>query len=119
MTWLYDSNLSTPKDQVRFETGDTIQLDPLLQDEEIEFVLSQNSNQVLRAAAECCEKISALFARQVDNNSGKTSAQASQRSKAYATLARRLRNRFIVSSVPSAGGTDGDLAFDKGMMDNT
>ncbi|HPT61615.1 MAG TPA: hypothetical protein PLN81_08480 [Bacillota bacterium] len=119
MTWSYDPNLTTPKDRVRFQIGDTIQTDQLLQDEEINFVLLQKGNDELRAAVECCEVIATKFARQADSTMGKTSVRASQRSKAYTDRAKQLRKRISSFAAPVAGGIESDPIFSVGMMDQS
>ena len=100
MTWSYSGNpASSTKDLVRFLIGDTsptaVPPDPvpsfvLVSDEEINAVLSYQSNPVYAAAA-ICDSLSAKFSVQVDRTIGATSVRSSQRADAYAKLATRLR----------------------------
>ncbi len=94
MAWTYNvAELATSQlFQVRFMIGDTIQTDPLLQDEEINLIIAEKGN-VRSAAVECCERISSAFARQTDYKLGPYSVNASDRSKRYEELAKKLRNK--------------------------
>ena len=94
MAWTYNvAELSTSQlFQVRFMIGDTIANDPLLQDEEINQLITEHGN-TRSAAAECCDRISATFARQADYDLGPHSVKASQRSKRYEELAKKLKSK--------------------------
>ena len=94
MAWTYNvAELSTSQlFQVRFMIGDTIESDPLLQDEEINLIIAEQGN-VRSAAVECCERISSAFARQTDYKLGPYSVNASDRSKRYEEFAKKLRNK--------------------------
>tara|TARA_R110000824_G_scaffold237140_1_gene425937 strand:- start:3298 stop:3732 length:435 start_codon:yes stop_codon:yes gene_type:complete len=96
MTWSYSvAGLATnKKDQVRLMIGDTTAADPLLQDEEIELYLLQNTDEVIPTAIECCEAIAAEFSRQADTTNGALSIKCSQRAKAYLILADRIRDKL-------------------------
>ena len=64
MTWTYTLALLSTSDlmQVRYLIGDTDSTEELLQDEEIEWVLTQIPN-IYLAAAECCLQIAMWFIR--------------------------------------------------------
>jgi hypothetical protein len=99
MTWSYSGNpASSSKDMVRFLIGDTVSTAQLMQDEEINAILTYQSNPIY-AAAYCADAMCAKFAREADLSIGATSISASQKSKAYCALADRLR--------ASGGSTDG------------
>jgi hypothetical protein len=103
MAWTYDPDITTDRDKVRLLIGDTITTDQQLQDGEIAFFLSEESN-VYRAAARACQSLAALYARKVDKAVGDLKISASQRQKAYAALAKDLWIKGGVSGIPSAGG---------------
>lgn len=117
MTWTYDSTLTATKDQVRLLVGDTDVNEPLLQDEEIAFLLTENGT-MRYAAVEAANAIAGLFARKADKEVGHLKLQASQKYKQYLALAVRLRRRAVVASVvPYAGGqTESDKDVNR---DNT
>lgn len=91
MTWTYNvSGLAASQMmQVRFATGDTISTDPQLQDEEINFALTQKPS-VLGAAAYCCRALATKLAREADTVDKDLRDSMSQRSRAYMLLANQL-----------------------------
>lgn len=92
MTWTYtQAPEDEPIDAVRLLVGDTDVADPLIQDEEIEFMLGlQEGNQYL-AAADIADVLSAKFTRSVSLSVEGLSAQFERRAIAFAELAVRLR----------------------------
>jgi hypothetical protein len=138
MTWSYSGDpASTDKDAVRFYVGDTEAEDPQIGDEEILFLLVDESGDLIRAAARTAEAIAAKYARQVDKSVGGLSLSAAVRQGHYLELAGQLRSTARTGSgsggglpVPYAGGisqTDKDAkasdpdrvppAFTKDMQD--
>lgn len=102
MAWSYSGDPSTSScDAVRFLIGDTVTSDPLLQNEEIEYMIAQHSN-IYLAAAFCCDAIEASFSRLADTEMGELSVKASQRAIAYAKLAAKLRKSAMGASKPHA-----------------
>jgi len=94
MAWSYSGDPSTsPKDEVRCLIGDTTEDDPLLQDEEIAYLLDQRGGFALAAAVSACEGIVAKLSREADLSSGATSISASQRRAHYASLLTQLQRR--------------------------
>lgn len=106
MTWSYSGNpAASLKDQVRFLLGDTNDKAPQIRDEEITYLLDQESHNALRAAARGAETLSALYARQADKKVGDMMLNSSVVGKGYATLAKSLwRTYFARSTAPYAGG---------------
>lgn len=110
MTWIYDPDQieTNAKDQVRFLVGDVVESEPLVQDEEIYFALSQHKQNIHMAAAMVCDSIAAQFSRLVDSTTGDLMDSYSQRAKAYAERAQRLReegrHKALVAAKPFAGG---------------
>lgn len=119
MAFNYDaSQLSTSQlYQVRFTIGDTDSTDPLLQDEEINFVLSQKTT-VLAASISCCESISAKYARMADYSLGPYSIKASQKAERYKQLAKELRvSNINANGLPLfTGPEENSSIFDIDMM---
>lgn len=106
MAWTYSGDpSSSPKDEVRFLIGDTIQADPLLQDEEINSVLAYEPNPLL-AAVICANTIAAKFARLADVTVGKTKIAYNQKAEAYFKLADKLEAQANgnLKPIPYAGG---------------
>jgi hypothetical protein len=90
VAWTYSGNpASSPKDEVRFLSGDTVATDPLVSDEEIAWAISKFTSTQIAAAA-CCNAIAAKFTRQCDTTNASLSISASQRAAAFLDLAKRL-----------------------------
>ena len=104
MAWTYTGDPSlNPKDAVRFAIGDTIKSDPLLQDEEINYVLSTNSS-IADAAYYACIGIVARFSRLADKAVGKVKISYSQKVTQYQKLADKLYMNAGIVVIPYAGG---------------
>ena len=81
---------SSGLDFVRSEIGDTVESDALLQDEEILSAIKRQPN-LYMAAAKCADKITALFARDVNVKGDDMAADAGERYLHYKELAASLR----------------------------
>lgn len=92
MAATYDSNLSTPKDLVRFYLGDTTTTSAMFQDEEIAAILAITSNPLL-AAAILAEGAAAKFSRAVSFAVEGLSFQNREKSENFRKLALMLRSR--------------------------
>jgi hypothetical protein len=92
MTWTYSGDpASSDLDQTRFLIGDTDTTDQLVNNEEVNWALSQFS--VFVAAAELCDAIAAKFSRKVDKAVGDLKISFSKMSEQYAKKGKQLRNR--------------------------
>lgn len=105
MTWQYlgvpgTTSAVARRDAVRLLVKDTVSTRPLIQDEELDFFLAENGNQVWGAAADACD---ALAAREAKSKSvGDLSL--SGMGESYNDLARRYRMRVASQAIPFAGG---------------
>lgn len=106
MAWSYSGNpTDSYRDQVRFLIGDTDDEAQLIQDEEIDWSLVENTS-VYLAAATVALSIAAQYARKVDFSVGKD-LQVSYKNQAnfYSKLAKDLSKRASFSfSTPYSGG---------------
>lgn len=125
MAWSYSGDpASSLKDRLRFEIGDVIAADPVISDEELNFCLAQNGNNVKRAKATAAEAIAARYAHEVNTKVGPLNFDLAQRAKEWAEKAQRFRREAAGAAAPSAGGiydSSGALSdpyFKKGMHDN-
>lgn len=93
MSWSYDfTKLATSKkDQVRFKCGDTDPDYAYIPDEVIEFLLTENNDNVLNAAIKAVESIIRTLASQVDYKIGPESVSASDRSKQFQAVLKDLK----------------------------
>ena len=105
MVWSYDSTAPGASDLswVRLRIGDTSSGSPMLQDEEIESLLSEEGNRHF-AAAIAAESIGATFARTADKSVGKLRISIAKASESYFNLANRLRSEADMRVAPYAGG---------------
>ena len=117
MAWTYNPALLATSSlfQVRFLIGDTDSSDPLLTDEEINFLLVKFVSADATAIASC-ENLSAKYARQVDTHLGPSTIRASQRTKHFAELAIRLTKQSSKLAIPSMSSDQHLPIFDKDMM---
>ena len=106
MAWSYSGDPSnSAKDTVRFLIGDTDNRDPLLQDAEITYFLSQHNNAPVNAAIRCCETIMAKFARLCDESVGQVHLSLSQKYKSFREMRDQLQQRLATGdATPYAGG---------------
>lgn len=123
MTWSYSGDPTTsPKDEVRFLLGDTDIDFPILQDEEINYLLANNNNTAINAAIAGCDAQLAHFAKLVTYTAGREKVAASDRLNAFKTLRRQLESQvYDNSAMPMGSPLDPALpeaSFDIGMMDN-
>lgn len=122
MAWTYTSNpADIPLDHVRFLIGDTDETEPLMQDEELNFLLSEHENTAL-AARKAGQIILGKLAREIDYTIGPESVKASQRFQQYR---RYLKDMGLTVSEDSgvpiwAGPTqqESNSVFGVGMHDN-
>ena len=96
MAWTYSFDLANdPTDEVHFLVGDTDVNDPLVQNEEIDYLLTlfpkQTGLPAWLAAAAAAEAISGRFARKMDTTIGSLHKAAQQQYEHYVALAAQLR----------------------------
>lgn len=111
MAWTYSgSPAGGDRDALRFVVGDTLESDPLLSDDELDWLLDQYGAAGAPAAA--FDHLAARFSRLADASIGPLQASYSQRAVAYAKRRDEARARSPLASgelVPYAGGiSEGD-----------
>lgn len=131
MSWTYSGNPSkSDRDAVRFWIGDTDENSQQLADEEIDYLLAQEST-AKGAAAEAAYALAAKYARLVTQSVGDLSISYGERQQHYRDLAARLSTDDLRGIVPYAGGIEvsdretreadttlTEPAFKMGLMDN-
>jgi len=104
MVWNYSGDPgSSDRDAIRFLIGDTDELDPLIQDEEIAWVLLENPD-VRLAGAVVLRALAAKLSRQGDKRVGEVSESASQMAEAFSARADELESQAMSLALPSFGG---------------
>lgn len=109
MTWTYNAASLSLSDmyKVRFLIGDTDSARQQLQDEEIEWVLEEQTV-VTYAAASCAEMLAAKYAFLVNTENSELRISAAARHKHYLDLAERLRAH--AGNLPGGDGSAVPLA---------
>lgn len=105
MTWSYlgapgTGDATARRDAVRFLIKDTDSSRQLVQDEEIDFLLSQNANNVWGAAADTCDKLAAREAQSKSVGDLSITGFGTM----YRDLGYSYRMRLGSQLVPFAGG---------------
>jgi hypothetical protein len=105
MAWSYNpADLATSKkDAVRYLVRDTNENDPLIEDEEITFTLSEEGQNIYRAAAQVCLTIAAELGRQLSLK-GKVALDAKEQHDNYMKLAAKYERKAATGAAPFAGG---------------
>lgn len=117
MSWSYspsDLNTTTASGRlntVRLLVGDTDSADPLAQNEEVLFALSQTGNNVYYAAVWICRTIAAKFSRMVTTTlDGALSANYSDKAKQYNQLAVQIEAQGKKTSGKALGISAGGIS---------
>jgi hypothetical protein len=123
MSWSYSGNpAASDLDAVRFLIGDVDETDAQLEDEELNFLRSECSDDTQRAAVLACDSLAALYARKTDKAVGPLKVSYSQVMTHYLQLAETLRNRYdTILAAPVNAGPDALLQppiFGIGFQDN-
>lgn len=102
MSWTYTvSAIATlPKDQVRFLVQDTDSTRPLVQDEEIDYALSKQSN-IYLASAMVADSIARKYALQPNTKTDIFTEDYQDASSNYIKLAKQLRKDSVMYSASS------------------
>lgn len=119
MAFTYDlSALSdNPVYQVRFRLGDTDENTASFQDEEIEYALSCNNNNVTLACIDCVEALLPRVAQQTEFSVGPYSEKRGAASYDYWTkLLADLKAKATVYSPPISMAPTGPAIFHYGML---
>ncbi len=112
MTWTYSGNPADSNlDAIRYYIGDTDTSDQLLNNEEINFELTENGSGLYRTASACLRKIVAR-GRFVDKSVDGLSVSASQRANQAMELANYYDRKATRSTVIYAGGMSESEARD-------
>lgn len=121
MSWSYDPKTlaDNPKDQIRLKVGDTIELEPLLEDEEILFYLAECNNDITRTAYKCVSIIIARICSAPDYTLGPYSESNANRLKAFCSIKNELADALTGYNAPLAKTPTTEPIFAYDMMSNT
>lgn len=112
MSWTYDvTTLQTSiKDQIRLYIGDTDPDNPMLQDEEIEFYISQNPDNVLKATLQCVNSVLSRLSAMPSYTLGPYSEDNSDRISSLETLKTEIEKQTFAAA-PFSKATTTDPLF--------
>jgi hypothetical protein len=118
MAWSYEPTQlqNSPKDQIRLLIGDTLDSDPLLQDEEIEYYITQCASDVNRAALSCLNVIITRICSTPDYSLGPYSESNGNRLKAFQSVKAELEAKVTGYNAPLAKAPTTGAIFSYDMM---
>lgn len=93
MTWTYDEALTTDRDKVRYLIGDTVAAEPYVSDEAIAWHLSEENNNLYRAAIGAVDGVLAVLARKVSKSISGFSLSADQKFAHYQQVRKLLQEK--------------------------
>lgn len=115
MAFSYSGDPATSQtDEVRYMVGDTDSDFPLLQDEEILFVLKKFNFSIYQTALFCCHRILMKVSSLVDGREGQVSSNSSQLQAHYKKRIEDLKKEFENINPPEAsyGGGNSEHYFE-------
>lgn len=107
MTWTYFISLETTKDQVRLLIGDTLEVDPQLQDEEIAWLISRHGTDPDSVAIAACDVLIAKYSRLVSTSQDGVSESHAERLENYQKVRASLVEASGSTAAPVFGGAVG------------
>lgn len=119
MTWGYSGDPTTDTlNEYRFYIGDTVESDPILSDEEINFILAKNVTHNYRMFR-LFEMAATVLSRQIKRSLGPQSEDPTKRVEYYQAQYERYKKAAEgLISYPTLGTLSSDKYFTEGMHDN-
>jgi hypothetical protein len=118
MSWNYSGNpASSPKDELRFIIGDTNQAEPIMQDEELDYLIAEygaNRNLLLYNTF---VRTATLFARDIKRSLGPQSEDPTERLKFFKEQANAYKSKLAIAGI-SVPTYQYPKAFRKGLHSN-
>lgn len=117
MSWSYSGNpASSELDALRFMLKDTIEDAPLLQDEEIQFIIDNYRSPNARLVVGYRQCAATLARKPIKRSLGPQSEDNSKRLQFYQDMADKYEDMLIYSGKPKDPEYQHDVVFEKGMM---
>ena len=101
--------ITTTRDKLRLELGDNDETAPLFYDEELDYFLDEESDDVLAARLRACEAAALKLARAYDFATDGQSYKRSQMADMYRTMAAQLREQGVTLASDPAGVSTVDV----------
>jgi len=118
MSWAYTGDpAGSKKDQCRFIIGDTNANEPLLQDEEIQYMIAEANNNESLLLYNLFSHVAILYAKDIKKSLGPQSEDPTERIKFFQAKAEYYRKRLAMSGL-SVPKYKYPKIFHKGMQSN-
>lgn len=118
MSFSYSGNpADSPLDECRFLLGDTNEAEPILQDEEIEYIIDQAGSNHDMLCYELFKRAATIFAHQIKRSLGPQSEDPTSRLEYFKEQAKEYKSKMSYSgiSIPKYGHPK---IFSIGMQNN-
>jgi len=84
MSWTYSGDpSSSDKDKIRFLIGDTDEFEPIMQDEEINYLIAEHGSNFNMLLYQAFSRVAILFARDIKKSLGPQSQDPTERLKFF------------------------------------
>ena len=118
MAWSYTGNpASNDIDRLRFLIGDTVESDPILQDEELQFLITEHGANEVSLRYNAFTTVATVFAREIKRSLGPQSEDPTERLKFFRDQAAFYRAKLTIAGV-SLPTYAYPKIFRKGMQSN-
>jgi len=97
--------ITVTRDKLRLELGDTDTTNYVFNDDELDYFLTEETNNVLKARLRAAEAAVFRFARSYDFATDGQSFKRSQQATAYAEMAKQLRAQGVTTASDPGGFT--------------
>lgn len=119
MSFSYSGDPSISElDRLRFQVGDTDSNMPILQDEEINYIIMQSSNVLKQQAMAFRQMATALGIKAAKRSLGPQTEDTTKRLEYYSRMADYFENQQKYAGVPPTPDYASEKVFFKGMMTN-
>ena len=118
MSWTYSGNPSDSQlSEIRFIIGDTNEAEPIMQDEEIEYLITEYGNNRNLLMYQAFIRAATLFARDIKRSLGPQSEDPTDRLKFFKDQANSYKSKLAVAGI-SVPTYNYPKVFHKGMNSN-
>lgn len=100
MSWTYSGNpASSARDALRFLISDTIDSAPIMQDEELDYLIAEYGDNPDRLSYEALTSVVKLFARDYKRSLGPQAEDPTERLKSFTAQAEKYRKKLLASGI--------------------
>lgn len=118
MSWSYSGNpASSDKDMLRFTIGDTDSTEPIMQDEELLYLISEYGSNKNLLMYQAFTRTATLFARDIKKSLGPQSQDPTERLKFFKEQSNYFKGKLSIAGV-SVPSYNYPKVFNKGMHSN-